>query len=40
VPLARERIVPLSKPREVWYFDLGAPPEKSDVRTVDFEFTR
>lgn len=26
--------------RQVWYFDLGAPPERSDVKTVDVEFTR
>jgi hypothetical protein len=38
VPLDRERIRPLSKPQEVWYFDLGAPPEKSAVKLVDMEF--
>ncbi len=40
VPLARERIVALSEPKEVWYFDLGAPPDKSDVKSVDLEFTK
>lgn len=40
VPLAADRIVALSKPKEVWHFDLGSPPEKSDVKAVDLEFTR
>ncbi|KAL4451864.1 hypothetical protein ABPG75_007526 [Micractinium tetrahymenae] len=40
VPLAHDRIVPLSEPREVWHFDLGAPPDKSDVKAVDVEITR
>jgi hypothetical protein len=40
VPLAQERIVALSEPKEVWYFDLGNPPDRSDVKTVDIEFTR
>jgi hypothetical protein len=39
-PLARDDIVALSEPKEVWYFDLGAPPDKSDVKTLDLEFTR
>ena len=40
VPLATEGIVPLSEPVEVWYFDLGAPPDRSDTKTVDVHFTR
>lgn len=40
VPLAHDCIVPLSEPREVWHFDLGAPPDRSDVKTVDVEITR
>ena len=40
VPLAQERIVALSEPKEVWYFDLGNPPDRSDVKTVDIEFTK
>lgn len=40
VPLAAERVVALSEPQEVWHFSLGAPPDKSDVKTVDVEFTR
>ncbi len=40
VPLAHDRIVPLSEPKEVWHFDLGAPPDRSDVKTVDVEITR
>jgi len=31
---------PALSPIQVWYFDLGAPPERSDVKTVDVEFTR
>ncbi|KAL4424877.1 hypothetical protein ABPG77_002100 [Micractinium sp. CCAP 211/92] len=40
VPLAHDRIVALSEPKEVWHFDLGAPPDRSDVKTVDVEITR
>lgn len=28
----------LSRPMEVWYFDLGSPPETSDVKKIDVEF--
>eukprot|EP00887_Chlorella_sp_A99_P001822 scaffold19.g1822.t1 len=40
VPLAQQGIVPLSEPQEVWYFDLGSPPERSATKTVDVDFTR
>ena len=40
VPLAHDAIKPLSEPVEAWYFDLGAPPTASDVKTIDLEFTR
>ena len=40
VPLAHEAVVPLSDPVEVWYFDLGAPPDASNVKTLDLEFTK
>ena len=33
-------VVALSEPQEVWHFDLGAPPERSDVKTLDIEFTQ
>ncbi len=39
-PLDLDSIVPLSEPVEVWYFDLGTPPTKSDTKTLDLEFTR
>lgn len=40
VPLDQDRVIPLSKPKEVWHFDLGAPPDKSEVKSVDLEFTK
>lgn len=40
MPLAGKRIIALSEPQEVWHFDLGAPPERSDVKSVDVAFTR
>ena len=39
-PLDMDGIVPLSDPLEVWYFDLGTPPTKSDTKTLDLEFSR
>ena len=33
-------LLPSPPTRQVWYFDLGAPPERRDVKTVDVEFTR
>lgn len=39
VPFDPEAIKPLSAPQEVWHFDFGAPPDKSDVKNVDVEFT-
>ena len=38
--MAHDAIKPLSEPVEAWYFDLGAPPTASDVKTIDLEFTR
>lgn len=41
-PPSLPRLTPGCTPSlpQVWHFDLGAPPDKSDVKTVDLEFTR
>lgn len=38
-PLDMEAMRPLSRPAEVWYFDFKSPADKSDVKTMDIEFT-
>ena len=37
-PLDMSNVKVLSQPKEVWYFDLGSPPERSDVKKIDVEF--
>lgn len=37
-PLDMSNVKILSQPIEVWYFDLGSPPERSDVKKIDVEF--
>ena len=39
VPVDPDSYRALSKPKEIWHFDLGNPPEASDQKFVDFEFT-
>lgn len=39
VPLDYSAIRTLSAPIEIWHFDFSAPPEKSDTKKVDVEFT-
>ena len=38
-PWDKEAVRPLSAPIPVWYFNFSAPPESSDVKNVDVEFT-
>ena len=40
VPVNPDSYRALSKPKEIWHFDLGNPPEASDQKFVDFEFTK
>lgn len=40
IPLADNMFVPLSAPMEVWHFDMLAPPDESDRKTLDVTFTR
>ena len=40
VPIDPDSYRALSKPKEIWHFDLGNPPEASDQKFVDFEFTK
>ena len=38
-PWEKDAVRALSEPVAVWYFDFGSPPESSDVKNVDVEFT-
>ena len=38
-PLSPESYVVLSEPMRVWHFDIVAPPEESDSKVLDLEFT-
>ena len=40
VPVNPDSYRALSKPKEIWHFDLGNPPEASDQKFVDFEFIK
>ena len=40
VPVDPDSYRALSKPKEIWHFDLGNLPEASDQKFVDFEFTK
>lgn len=39
-PLDQSKIKTLSEPVPIWYFDFKSPPESSDVKNVDVEFTK
>jgi type III protein arginine methyltransferase len=38
-PLDQNKVKVLSEPVPVWYFDFKSPPESSDVKNIDVEFT-
>ncbi len=39
-PLDQSKVKTLSEPVPVWYFDFKSPPESSDVKNIDVEFTK
>ena len=40
IEVDKNAFVELSKPMEIWHFDLLNPPEQSETKFVDLEFTR